>query len=139
MGSSALEVMITTTAAASLNMYCRGGDGCCGREDTRWGSATLLLGSTSSGVQDLCTVLSRLCGEGEGDCDADDQCSGQLECGTNNCATTVISHFCTASCRQHFHQLELRIFKSSVNAFTDRFIKIIKLLELINCVPCAKV
>ena len=42
MGSTALEVMITTTAAASLNMYCRGGDGCCGREDTRWGSATLL-------------------------------------------------------------------------------------------------
>ena len=42
-GSSALEVMITTTAAASLNMYCRGGDGCCGREDTRWGAAAVIL------------------------------------------------------------------------------------------------
>ena len=42
MGSTSLEVMITTTAAASLNMYCRGGDGCCGREDTRWGSASEL-------------------------------------------------------------------------------------------------
>ena len=28
----------------------------------------------------------RLCNEGEGDCDTDDQCSGNLECGTNNCA-----------------------------------------------------
>ena len=51
MGSSALEVMITATAAASLNMYCRGGDGCCGREDTRWGAATLLA----------LALVSRLC------------------------------------------------------------------------------
>ena len=50
-GSSALEVMITATAAASLNMYCRGGDGCCGREDTRWGAAAGLP----------LAIVSRLC------------------------------------------------------------------------------
>ena len=51
----------------SLKMYCRGGDGCCG------------VGST------------RLCLEGEGDCDHDDQCAGVLECGSDNCATKVRS------------------------------------------------
>ena len=33
-------------------------------------------------------TVSRLCGDGEGDCDSDDHCSGLLECGDNNCATT---------------------------------------------------
>jgi len=27
-----------------------------------------------------------LCGDGEGDCDSDDQCEGSLVCGTDNCA-----------------------------------------------------
>ena len=54
--------------------------------------------------------MSRLCGEGEGDCDADDQCSGQLECGTNNCATTVMSHFTLI--REHYgkHFLSFLVF-----------------------------
>ena len=42
-------MMVSSEAAAGLKLYCRGGEGCCGRED------------------------ERLCGAGEGDCDHDDQ------------------------------------------------------------------
>ena len=60
-GEEATSIMISESAEQSLKMYCRGGENCCGRED------------------------NRLCGEGEGDCDHDDQCSGHLRCGNNNC------------------------------------------------------
>merc|ERR1712055_18177 len=40
---------------------CEGGNGCCGKNGKR-------------------------CGEGEGDCDYDRDCEGNLECGSNNCA-----------------------------------------------------
>ena len=48
-GHTAVTMMVATEAAAGLKLYCRGGEGCCGRED------------------------ERLCGAGEGDCDHDDQ------------------------------------------------------------------
>ena len=64
-GESSVRLMVVEELVDSLKMYCRGGDGCCG------------VGS------------NRLCGEGEGDCDHDDQCAGLLECGQDNCATKV--------------------------------------------------
>ena len=33
-----------------------------------------------------CCTSSNPCGLGEGDCDNDDQCAGDLVCGTDNCA-----------------------------------------------------
>ena len=48
-GHTAVTMMVATEAAAGLKLYCRGGEGCCGRE------------------------AERLCGVGEGDCDHDDQ------------------------------------------------------------------
>ena len=33
-----------------------------------------------------CCTSSAPCGEGQGDCDHDDQCAGDLVCGTDNCA-----------------------------------------------------
>ena len=62
-GEEATSIMISESAEQSLKMYCRGGENCCGRED------------------------NRLCDEGEGDCDHDDQCAGVLQCGQDNCAT----------------------------------------------------
>ena len=56
--------MISDEVVDTLKMHCRGGDRCCGKEG------------------------NRLCGEGEGDCDHDDQCAGHLKCGKNNCAHT---------------------------------------------------
>ena len=32
-----------------------------------------------------CCSTSNLCGINEGDCDSDDECSGDLSCGNNNC------------------------------------------------------
>ena len=64
-GESSVRLMVVEELVDSLKMYCRGGDGCCG------------VGS------------NRLCDEGEGDCDHDDQCAGLLECGQDNCATKV--------------------------------------------------
>ena len=34
---------------------------------------------------DSCCTGSKPCGEGEGDCDEDSQCEGDLVCGTDNC------------------------------------------------------
>ena len=42
-------------------MYCRGGYGCCHKDH------------------------SNMCGEGEGDCNQDEDCAGSLICGNNNC------------------------------------------------------
>ena len=62
-GETYVRLMVVEELVDTLKMYCRGGDGCCG------------VGS------------NRLCVEGEGDCDHDDQCAGVLECGEDNCAT----------------------------------------------------
>ena len=56
-GETAEVVMVSFRAAVSLPMTCRGGARCCSREE------------------------GRVCREGEGDCDEDDQCEGLLECG----------------------------------------------------------
>ena len=32
-----------------------------------------------------CCLLSNNCGVGEGDCDSDSECNGNLICGTDNC------------------------------------------------------
>ena len=50
-------MMVATEAAAGLKLYCRGGEGCCGRE------------------------AERLCGAGEGDCDHDDQVTHSCRAG----------------------------------------------------------
>ena len=42
-------------------MVCRGGEHCCGKEETR------------------------ICNINEGDCNNDEECSGTLQCGSNNC------------------------------------------------------
>ena len=65
-GETSVRLMVVEEVVDSLKMYCRGGDGCCG------------------------VGTNRLCLEGEGDCDHDDQCAGVLECGLDNCATKVI-------------------------------------------------
>ena len=36
-----------------------------------------------------CCTSSSQCGHGEGDCDYDSDCAGDLVCGTNNCADGV--------------------------------------------------
>ena len=41
-----------------------------------------------SGGWSCCTTTNQ-CGIGEGDCDTDSQCSGNLKCGTDNCDTAV--------------------------------------------------
>ena len=61
-GESPSVVMVSQSAAV-LPMTCRGGERCCSVEQ------------------------GRVCAEGEGDCDSDDQCEGLLECGQDNCAT----------------------------------------------------
>ena len=63
-GETVESIMINVDVVDDLKMYCRGGTNCCGKKDTK------------------------LCDEGEGDCDNDDQCVGLLECGTNNCPIT---------------------------------------------------
>ena len=63
-GDSSVRLMVVEEVLDSLKMWCRGGDGCCGTSSTR------------------------LCQEGEGDCDEDAQCAGVLQCGTDNCPTS---------------------------------------------------
>ena len=41
-----------------------------------------------SGGWSCCTSTNQ-CGIGEGDCDTDSHCSGNLKCGTDNCDTTL--------------------------------------------------
>ena len=38
------------------------------------------------------------CGEGHGDCDDDDECTGSFVCGHLNCANNTISDCCTSTC-----------------------------------------
>ena len=45
---------------------------------------------------DFCAEIP--CGEGQGDCDDDNECEGSLVCGHMNCMNETISDCCTASC-----------------------------------------
>ena len=36
-----------------------------------------------------CCTSSQKCGEGEGDCDSDVDCAGNLKCGDDNCDTSL--------------------------------------------------
>ena len=58
---TALAIMVDTAAEEELEMRCRGGEGCCVRNDVR------------------------LCSAGEGDCHRDTDCEVGLVCGDNNC------------------------------------------------------
>ena len=60
-GENPETIMVDTSIITDLNLVCRGGENCCGPESTR------------------------LCGEGEGDCHGDEDCSGTLQCGEDNC------------------------------------------------------
>ena len=42
-----------------------------------------------------CCTSSRQCGQGEGDCDSDVDCAGNLKCGSDNCDTSLgfLSHY----------------------------------------------
>ena len=44
-----------------------------------------------------CTSNPRACGLGDGDCDKDSECQGNLVCGTNNCACTSANGWSTAA------------------------------------------
>ena len=60
-GESPVAIMVDTGVIDNLDQVCRGGESCCGPE------------------------LTRLCGEGEGDCQRDEDCEGTLQCGEDNC------------------------------------------------------
>ena len=60
-GDIAQDIFIDMNTIPTINMYCRGGHRCCHRGNLN------------------------LCGIGDGDCDHDDDCSGPLVCGNNNC------------------------------------------------------
>ena len=44
------------------------------------------LGMRCLGVWNNCCTEGNPCQEGDGDCDTDKQCIGELRCGQNNCA-----------------------------------------------------
>ena len=44
------------------------------------------LGMRCLGIWNNCCTEDMPCPEGDGDCDSDDQCVGELRCGQNNCA-----------------------------------------------------
>ncbi len=60
-GESPVAIMVDTEVIDSLDRVCRGGERCCGPE------------------------VTRICGEGEGDCHRDEDCAGTLQCGEDNC------------------------------------------------------
>ena len=60
-GEAAEDILVSLSAAKSLDRYCRGGEHCCQRDN------------------------KNLCKEGKGDCNSDLECEGLLECGNNNC------------------------------------------------------
>ena len=60
-GETSLAIMVETEESERLEMRCRGGEGCCVRNDVK------------------------LCSEGEGDCHQDSDCDVGLVCGDNNC------------------------------------------------------
>ena len=69
--------MLEENLLASLPLICAGGKHCCSRD--RWAElrATLLL--------EFIIIKWRLCGEGGGDCEVDEDCAGSLVCGHDNC------------------------------------------------------
>ena len=46
---------------------------------------TFLAPKHCKGVDDNCCTAENPCGEGDGDCDNDDECLGPLVCGIHNC------------------------------------------------------
>ena len=62
-GEASEAVLVSLPALAALHQVCRGGEHCCQRDNQ--------------------------CGEGEGDCNTDEECAGMLECGDNNCGDQV--------------------------------------------------
>ena len=53
----------------------------------------IILKKTSAGISSDPTLkiiknIGRQCGSGEGDCNSDSDCEGQLVCGDNNCGSS---------------------------------------------------
>ena len=61
------EIFVALSVLPELPMICRGGEHCCHRGH------------------------GSLCGDGEGDCNTDNDCDGALVCGSNNCLLTRIA------------------------------------------------
>ena len=78
-GETPVTIMISEAEVEGLKLFCRGGENCCGKESNRL-CAEGEDGLGSDDDDDDGDV-------GQGDCDHDDQCSGLLQCGTDNCAT----------------------------------------------------
>ena len=43
----------------------------------------------TDGTNDACCTENNLCGIGDGDCDSDAECQGDLICGSDNCDTSL--------------------------------------------------
>ena len=52
-------------------------------------------------ISDCCTDANP-CNEGEGDCDDDSECNGDLVCGSNNCAKSLFPSEGTDCCRRPY-------------------------------------
>ena len=67
---------VMVEAGAGLHMACRGGEHCCqvGHQGTR-----------SRQPRNILVQGDNQCGEGEGDCNTDQDCAGLLVCGRDNC------------------------------------------------------
>ena len=52
--------------------------------------AGVLIHEHTKDFNDGRCIASNQCGEGEGDCDTDEDCAGSLKCGNNNCRGTDI-------------------------------------------------
>ena len=48
-------------------------------------SVFLFLGPRCGGIEDGCCTAGNPCKEGDGDCDNDTECMGDLVCGVDNC------------------------------------------------------
>ena len=55
---------------------------------------------------DRCCTDSVQCNEGEGDCDLDSQCTGDLVCGTDNCRLWNPNAIADFDCCEYRGQLE---------------------------------
>ena len=51
-----------------------------------------LISCDGEGSYWSCCTSSNPCGPFEGDCDSDDECGGDLKCGSNNCLSPFESH-----------------------------------------------
>ena len=68
-GETAVSIMTGIDALDSLEMRCRGGDGCCVKNNLK------------------------MCGEGDGDCNNDYDCDVGLVCRKDNCGQSVRNQF----------------------------------------------